>query len=39
MIHITKVHITLSYGCILCDNFKKDSMTMHFHKEIDHKNS
>ena len=36
MVHIT---LGLSYGCIVCDNFQKASITMQFHKEINHKNS
>ena len=36
--HFTRVHITLSYGCIVCDTFQNASMTMQCHKETHQKN-
>ena len=36
---MTKKHITLWLGCIVCETCSKASMTMKLHKEVNHKNS
>ena len=38
MSHMTRKHITLWLGCIVCETCSKASMTMKLHKEVDHKN-
>ena len=39
MSHMTRKHITLWLGCIVCETCSKASMTMKLHKEVNHKNS
>ena len=39
MNHMTRKHITLWWGCIVCDKCSKALMTIKLHKEVDHKNS
>ena len=39
MSHMTRKHITLWLGCIVCEACSKASMTMKLHKEVDHKKS
>ena len=37
--HMTRKHITLWLGCMVCETCSKASSTMKLHKEVDHKNS
>ena len=39
MSQMTRKHITLWLGCIVCESCSQASMTLKLHKEVDHKNS
>ena len=39
MSHMTRKHITLWWGCIVCHSGSKASITIKLHMDVDHKNS